>query len=59
MIIVKELALQIINDLPNNATDEQVAELLLLIGSIIKGYRQAEDGESITTEQLLKEISKW
>ena len=56
---MKELALQIINDLPNNATDEQVAELLLLIGSIIKGYRQAEDGESITTEQLLKEISKW
>lgn len=56
---MKELALQLINDLPNSATDEQVAEVLLLIGSIIKGYKQAEDGESITTEQLLKEITKW
>lgn len=56
---MKELAIQLINDLPNNATDEQVAEVLLLIGSIIKGYKQAEDGESITTEQLLKEITQW
>lgn len=53
---MKELALQIISDLPNNATDEEVGEALLLIGSIIKGYKQAEDGISITTEQLIKEI---
>ncbi len=56
---MKEIALQVINNLPSNATDEQVAEVLLLIGSIIKGYKQVEDGESITTEELLKEISKW
>ena len=56
---MKELALQVIQNLPDNVSDEEIAEALLLIGSIMKGYKQAEDGASITTEQLLKEIAKW
>ena len=54
---MKELALQVIQNLPDNVSDEEIAEALLLIGSIMKGYKQAEDGASITTEQLLKEIA--
>lgn len=56
---MKELALQVIQNLPDNVSDEEIAEALLLIGSIMKGYKQAEDETSITTEQLLEEISKW
>lgn len=56
---MKELALQVIQNLPDNVSDEEIAEALLLIGSIMKGYKQAEDGTSITTEQLLEEIAKW
>ncbi len=56
---MKEMILQMIQNLPYNVSDEEIAEILLLIGSIIKGYKQAEDGASITTEQLLKEIAKW
>lgn len=56
---MKELALQVIQNLPDNVSDEEIAEALLLIGSIMKGYKQAEDGRSITTEELLKEIAEW
>lgn len=38
---MKELALQMIQRLPNNVTDEEIADTFLLIGSIIKGYKQA------------------
>ena len=55
---IKELALQVIQSLPDNVSDEEIAEALLLIGSIMKGYKQAEDGRSITTEELLKEIAE-
>ena len=47
---MKKLALHMIQNLPDNVSDEEIAETLLLIGSIIKGYKQAEDGASITTE---------
>ena len=53
---MKELALQVIQSLPDNVSDEEVAETLLLVGSIIKGYEQAEKEESITTEELLKKF---
>lgn len=47
---MKEIVLKIIQKLPNNVTDEEIADTFLL------GYKQAEDGESISTEDLLKEI---
>lgn len=56
---MKDLALQIINNLPENVSNEEIAEAFLLIGTILKGYNQSENGLGITTEQLLKEVSKW
>lgn len=34
-------------------------EVFSEIDNIIKGYEQAENGETVTTEQLLKKIPKW
>lgn len=56
---MKELALKVIQNLPDNISDEEIAETLLLLGSIMKGYKQSENGASITVEQLLKEIAKY
>ena len=55
----KDLALQVINKLPDNATNEQVAEALITILSIIRGVKDFKDGNFTTQEQLEKESKKW
>ena len=55
----KELVLQIINNLPDNATEEQISEALITIFSIMQGIKDFENGKFISQEELLKEIKKW
>lgn len=55
----KELALQVINKLPDNASDEQLAEALITILSIIRGIKDFENGKFISQDELRKEVDKW
>ena len=55
----KQMALQVINELPDNATEEQIAEALITIFSIMKGMKDFENGKFISQEELKKEIKKW
>jgi len=56
---MREQALQFIQKLPDNVSDAELADALILLGNILKGCAQAENGESITTEELLKEMTTW
>lgn len=55
----KQMALQVINELPDNATEEQIAEALITIFSIMKGMNDFENGKFISQDELKKEIKKW
>ena len=55
----KEIALQVINNLPDNATNEQLTEALITIVSIVNGIKDFEEGNYISQEQLLKEIKNY
>ena len=55
----KDLALQVINNLPDNATDEQLAEALVTILSVVRGFKDFEDGKFMSQDELKKEIDKW
>lgn len=55
----KELVLQIINNLPDNATEEQISEALITIFSVMQGIKDFENGKFISQEELLEEIKKW
>ena len=52
----KELALQVINKLPDNATNDEIAEAFALISNILNGYTQLENNECMDTNKLLEEI---
>lgn len=55
----KELALPIINKLPDNVANDEVAETFDLISNILKGYIQSENNDCIDTKKLLADIKKW
>lgn len=55
----KQIALQVINKLPDNATQEQVAEALIIIFSIMRGLKDFENGNCMSQEDLKEEILKW
>ncbi len=55
----KELVLQVINNLPDNATEEQISEALITIFSVMQGIKDFENGKFISQEELLEEIKKW
>lgn len=52
----KELVLQVINNLPDNATEEQISEALITIFSVMQGIKDFENGKFISQEELLEEI---
>ena len=55
----KEIALQVINNLPDNATNKQLTEALITIVSIVNGIKDFEESNYISQEQLLKEIKNY
>jgi predicted transcriptional regulator len=56
---MKELVMEVTNNLPDTATIEEIFDAVLVRLCIEKGLKDIEDGKTITTEELLKEIETW
>lgn len=54
--MMKDLALQVINKLPENATEQEIAEALFTILSISRGMKDFEEGKFKSQEELKKEL---
>lgn len=57
--MMKDLVLEVTSKLPDNATIEEILDAILLRVSIEKGLKDIKDGNTISTEDLYKEIETW
>lgn len=58
-MLSKEKLTQVIKDLPENFSIEELLEKLVFIQRIDHALEQSEQGKIITTSELLKRIEKW
>ncbi|HEX2959440.1 MAG TPA: hypothetical protein VHO70_21580 [Chitinispirillaceae bacterium] len=59
MMTVKEEAIRAISSLPDDAQIDDVMYRLYVIDKVNRGLRAVEEGQTISTEKLLKEIESW
>ena len=57
--MMKDLVMEVTSTLPDNATIGEILDAILIRLSIEKGIKDIKEGNTITTEQLLKEIETW
>lgn len=57
--MIKELALEIINDLPDDVSMGDIIEALYVRMKVEKALKDVENGDIILHEDLKKEIEKW
>lgn len=57
--MIKQLVLDVTNELPDNATIEEILDAILLRIYIQKGLNDIKNGNVISHEDLLKEIETW
>jgi predicted transcriptional regulator len=55
----KELALDIISDLPDDASLDQIADRVEFLAAVQKGFDQLDRGEGIPHEELKRQLASW
>jgi len=55
----KQEALNTINQLPENADMDEIMYQLYVLDKIRKGQEAVEQGKTITSEELKREIDSW
>ena len=59
MQAAKQVALNTIYQLPENANMDEIMYRLYVLDKIRKGQKAAEQGNTITSEELKREIDAW
>ena len=55
----KEKLIKVVQDLPDDASIEEVMERLLLVAKVEKGLQQADNGQTVSHEDIKEKMSKW
>jgi predicted transcriptional regulator len=55
----KELVLEAVRDLPDDASVEAAMERLLLLAKVERGIEQADAGKTISHEEMRQRMAKW
>jgi predicted transcriptional regulator len=55
----KEIAIEVIRKLPDEASLSDIAQELELVAGIREGAAELDRGESLTAEELMKRIPQW
>jgi hypothetical protein len=55
----KEIAIKSIQDLPEDATWEQIQERINFVAGVRKGFFELDEGKGISHERVKDEITKW
>ena len=55
----KEMVIEAVKDLPDNAPIEDAMERLLLLAKIERGIEQADAGQTIPHDEVKQRVSKW
>jgi predicted transcriptional regulator len=59
MQIIKEKVIQILNNLPDNATYDDIMEAIYVQQKVSKGIEQIENGQYINHEEMRNRLKKW
>ena len=55
----KELVLDAINELPDDASLDQIADRVEFLAAIQKGFDQLDRGEGIPHEDIKRQLASW
>ena len=55
----KELVLDAINELPDDASLDQIADRVEFLAAIQKGFDQLDRGEGIPQEDIKRQLASW
>jgi predicted transcriptional regulator len=55
----KELVLDAINELPNEASLDEIAKRVEFLAAIQKGLDQLDRGDSIPHEEVKRQLAEW
>jgi predicted transcriptional regulator len=55
----KEKVIEVMRDLPANASIEDAMERLLLMAKVEKGLEQADSGQVIPYDRVKEKVAKW
>ena len=58
-MITKEKLKSYIEHFPDEMTIDELIDRLILIEKIEKGLEQSDNGETLTEEELVKEMQSW
>jgi len=58
-VTTKQLALKAIKTMPDEATLEEIMERLHFIGQVNAGIRDADEGRTISHEEVKKRVRLW
>ncbi|NKC13272.1 MAG: hypothetical protein GKR94_32810 [Gammaproteobacteria bacterium] len=59
MHAAKQEALNVINQLPENTDMDEIMYRLYVLDKIRKGQEAVEQGQTLTSEELKREIDSW
>ncbi len=55
----KELAIEKIKELPDDATWDDIKERISFVAGVRKGLRELDEGKHIDHEDIKKELKEW
>ncbi len=55
----KQIAIQTIEQLPDNATWEEIQERIRFVAGVRTGLRELDEGKGIPHDQVKEEFSEW
>jgi len=58
-MLTREEVLKSINELPEEFSFDEVLDRLLLLDKIDIGLEQSQSGDTMSTEEAQKQLSKW
>ena len=59
MATIKEVALEAIRQMPNGSTADEIMYEIHFISQVFKGVKDADEGNTLSTEELLLRVKKW
>ncbi len=55
----KQIAIQTIQELPDDATWDEIQERIRFVAGVRKGLRELDDGKGIPHDQVREEFAEW
>jgi len=59
MALLKEVTIDTIKRLPDECELEDIMYEINFVAQVLEGLKDAEEGRSISTEELLKRVEQW